>query len=1417
MKHYRVFFVFLLTFLMAAPVFGASVEISAPTEGETVSGSANFVCSAAADPGKYVRSIFVTVDGSRLAEMYCSANATTCSYDYEKVTGHLWSLPHGSHNVYCTSTESISTLTWVNSRTVTFDIDRTPSYTLTNPLGTANSYFKVSGTAHFVGWESPPTNYGSIIASVGNTTYGSYTCKTQDCLFDFSSSTTALGEQNLKIEVRPYLGNSVFETRTINIDRIAPDSIVPEIPNAPSTDVCWNSATNVTNGNVSHHQTLFEADARSPLPTKLEFFYDSRDELCVPFARSNFKYKLPLGQGWTHSYDISLFINPDGSAVFKGGGAAKWYFALSGTSFVPSQGDYSTLVKNPNYTYTLTERNGTKYLFTSTGILTSITDRFGNAVTVVNNGASANKTVTVTDPAGRTIRFLYDANNTQVLSIIDPDQQTYDLTYDAIPGLLTKVTFPAPSPGAPRPVWQFGYNSYRLMTSKTDPMGNIITYDYNPTTHRVTNSVSPSGAKAMSSGAGSAVLTEEDGGAWNYTYDTTSRLLTGQSGPLGSSANYTYNAVGLFDTEERPVDSGTSYVRQYQYDSYGNVTNIKGHARHSGPPVTDDPVDLDVSYTYDNGNFDQITSIRNNLDSPPTTTTFAYSVAGGFNQILMTAPDGTQTTTRLNQKGTIHDITDAAGQVTSFDYDANNRLISVSYPSGLKKQFSNFTGKGYPQTVTIFDSTGVVKQTIQITYDSFGKVLTQSVPGSGTTYTSSWGYDLNGNVSQITDANGNVTQIVSNFKGQPTLVTDTLQATTQMDFKTCAACGVGSMMSQLKDANGNATAFEYDQEGRLSKETDPLGKTIRYTYTAAGKVWQKINDVTGEAIITYSYDPQGRLTGRTYLDGSWDSFGYTPGGRLATAANQNISYTFAYDNAGRLQSITASNGKVVSYTYNAAGQRRTVTALSGTLDQHTVTYGYTAGRLSSLTSSQAGTFGFGHDTLGRRSSLSYPNGVSATYNYHQDQPAWLLGISYSGTQPIYSVNYPSFDKVGNRTSKTENTATVAYAYDLVYRLLNVTGAATESFTYDATGNRLTDAAKIYSIGGANTLLAVGGTNYGHDDFGNTVTAGAWTYGWNSAGQMVSASNGSTTASYAYDPFGRRVSKTVDGVATTYVYDGANIAASITSGAVTHFVQGPGTDEHLAMVRGGASYFYHVDGLGSTATITDAGQNIVQSYSYAAFGAPAASTAFDQPYQFTGREFDAETGLNYHRARYLDLGTGRWLSRDPLGFAAGDVALTNYVGGNPGNFTDPSGLVNAGMLSKAFREISGGTILLAGGVGLTTYTGGSGALIGVPAVLTGAGMITRGTVRGITGLGQNQEVPIPNPSIVHNAAYIYSQNHEIADLVYNSYSLILGSSMLGLTSSMSSLESLYNILDTGDTLNSIGDNVRNLTKCGKRSK
>src|SRR5262249_18764046 len=61
------------------------------------------------------------------------------------------------------------------------------------------------------------------------------------------------------------------------------------------------------------------------------------------------------------------------------------------------------------------------------------------------------------------------------------------------------------------------------------------------------------------------------------------------------------------------------------------------------------------------------------------------------------------------------------------------------------------------------------------------------------------------------------------------------------------------------------------------------------------------------------------------------------------------------------------------------------------------------------------------------------------------------------------------------------------------------------------------------------------------------------------------------------------------------------------------------------------------------------------------------------YGFTGREHDAETGLQYNRARYYDPNTGRFVSEDPSRFASGSLNLYAYVGNDPVDLIDPSGL------------------------------------------------------------------------------------------------------------------------------------------------
>jgi RHS repeat-associated protein len=99
---------------------------------------------------------------------------------------------------------------------------------------------------------------------------------------------------------------------------------------------------------------------------------------------------------------------------------------------------------------------------------------------------------------------------------------------------------------------------------------------------------------------------------------------------------------------------------------------------------------------------------------------------------------------------------------------------------------------------------------------------------------------------------------------------------------------------------------------------------------------------------------------------------------------------------------------------------------------------------------------------------------------------------------------------------------------------------------------------------------------------------------------------------------------------------------------------------------------------------------VQRYAYDSFG-NIKFTPFPiwikQPYTYTGREFDHETGLYYYRARYYDPKAGRFITKDPIGFEGGDYNLYVYVKNNSINYTDPEGLKT--YMCKKFLHALGG--------------------------------------------------------------------------------------------------------------------------------
>jgi RHS repeat-associated protein len=265
----------------------------------------------------------------------------------------------------------------------------------------------------------------------------------------------------------------------------------------------------------------------------------------------------------------------------------------------------------------------------------------------------------------------------------------------------------------------------------------------------------------------------------------------------------------------------------------------------------------------------------------------------------------------------------------------------------------------------------------------------------------------------------------------------------------------------------------------------------------------------------------------------------------------------------------------------------------------------------------------------------------------------------------------------------------------------------ESFQYDAVGNRTTsnqNGASGFNV--ANQLLEDVNFTYQYDNNGNLTkktakVGGAITsYEYDAENKLVRVVSNGTTINYRYDGLGRRVEKEINDGTTTkvarFVFDNEDILLELdgSNNITARYTHGPGIDEPLIMEKDGASFFYHPDGLGSISEITNSSGAVAQRYTYSSFSKIESQLdpAFVQPYTFTAREFDAETGLYFYRNRTLDPFTGRFLQEDPRRGLINFPQTLNrypYVGNNPVGRVDPDGevILEATLLFLAGQAVA----------------------------------------------------------------------------------------------------------------------------------
>jgi len=215
----------------------------------------------------------------------------------------------------------------------------------------------------------------------------------------------------------------------------------------------------------------------------------------------------------------------------------------------------------------------------------------------------------------------------------------------------------------------------------------------------------------------------------------------------------------------------------------------------------------------------------------------------------------------------------------------------------------------------------------------------------------------------------------------------------------------------------------------------------------------------------------------------------------------------------------------------------------------------------------------------------------------------------------------------------------------------------------------------------------------------TLSSGAKTnYAFNEDDELATYGAATSTA-YVYDADGLRASKKVGtSAATRMVWDKTAGDADLLSDGSSTFVYGPGGLPVQQISSSGTSTYLHHDQLGSTRLITNSSGANVASYSFDAYGKQLAKTgSATTPLGYAGQYTDAESGLIYMRARYYDPATGTFISKDPIGSAGSGQNLYGYVGGDPTNAVDPSGLFLSGVGGFLGDHLGTITTVVAGGV------------------------------------------------------------------------------------------------------------------------
>ena len=817
----------------------------------------------------------------------------------------------------------------------------------------------------------------------------------------------------------------------------------------------------------------------------------------------------------------------------------------------------------------------------------------------------------------------------------DPDQSSTQFDYDASGNLVRTTT--GLEDVAPR-VTTHTYDGYNRRSATTDPMGNVTTMHYDEN-GKVSN-VCIDGELADLPGSTNNVRLAETA----YTYDDMNRLV--QTDQAFFDLTSGTNIMGGHAVSATVYSPGSQMLATIDAN---NHTNSIAYDTANRKSVVTDPMGNSATYVYDaNGNTVlTITMEVSDLGSPSQVFTNSYAF-DALNRMVETADNiGNTTHYAYDSRGNRTKVVDAKDIETVYEYDNLNRLT---------------------RTIRDMDGDGADAN------DAADIVTTQS-------------WDDNSRLVGQTDDKGNATSYAHDALNRVTSTTYADGTSRQASYD------VHNNRSQTTGAAGNVVDYTYDGLNRLAAKTITPGAGVSsdttyedYQYDGLSRVVRVEDD---DSVVTASYDSLSNVTRET-LNGQ-------------TTAH-------SHDGLGNKLSCTYPGGRAVSYTYDAASRVKTISDGGGAI----ASYDY-------IGPSRPERRDYGNGT---RMLIEY-DGISNAPGDFGVKKVVRTTHSTIATGAVIDDRTYTWNPTSSKTRRKDIRAagprlTHDYSYDAIERLVHTAvsnhvpvGVRNTDYGLDGVGNRTTVAGSpdpgVYTMDGTTpepaddpmnqyTTTPVDSRLYDKNSNLSTINSGLPTQkdmAYDYRNQMVEVTDAATGQihTYSYDPFGRRIEKVVDsgGIpqTTRYFYDSWQVVEERDGAGTTQatYVYGNYIDEVLTMQRTGNDYYYHSDDQLNVMAVTDSSGNAVERCEYQdygepeffnAAGTPIAGSAIANPYLFTGRRYDAETGLYYYRTRYLDPAAGRFVSGDAIGIWGDAANLGNafsYVGGNPWSRIDPMGLAN----------------------------------------------------------------------------------------------------------------------------------------------